>query len=53
VPILVAVLVPAPAVPPAQTAQLPKTGSQLPLVGLLGLLSLAASLGLKLARSIG
>lgn len=53
VPILVAVLVPTPPPPAPQTAALPKTGSPLPLVGLLGLLSLAASLGLKLVRSIG
>jgi hypothetical protein len=32
-------------------AALPKTGSELPLVGLLGLLSLSASLGLKLIRA--
>lgn len=40
---------------PVQVAQdqppaLPKTGSELPLVGLLGLLSLATSLGLRTAR---
>jgi LPXTG-motif cell wall-anchored protein len=42
---------------PVQVAQaaapapvLPKTGSELPLVGLLGLLSLASSLGLRTAR---
>jgi len=49
VPILVAVLVPAPA--PAAPAELPKTASLLPLVGLLGLLSLASSLGLRAARN--
>jgi LPXTG-motif cell wall-anchored protein len=38
---------PAPAPPPAA---LPKTGSELPLIGLLGLLSLASSLGLRSAR---
>jgi hypothetical protein len=32
-------------------AALPKTGSELPLVGLLGLLSLSASLGIKLVRA--
>jgi LPXTG-motif cell wall-anchored protein len=43
-------------VAPVQVAQaapapvLPKTGSELPLVGLLGLLSLASSLGLRTAR---
>jgi len=31
-------------------AELPKTGSELPLIGLLGLLSLASSLGLRTAR---
>src|SRR5580704_5213518 len=31
----------------AQPAELPKTGSQLPLIGLLGLLSLACSMGLR------
>ena len=42
---------------PAQVAQaapapaLPKTGSELPLIGLLGLLSLACSLGLRAARN--
>ena len=41
---------------PVQVAQdqppaLPKTGSELPLVGLLGLLSLATSLGLRTARN--
>ena len=48
-PILVAVVeVPAPAAP--APAALPKTGSLLPLVGMLGLLSLASSLGLRAAR---
>jgi hypothetical protein len=42
VPVEVAQAAPAPA--------LPKTGSELPLVGLLGLLSLASSLGLRTAR---
>jgi hypothetical protein len=49
-PILVAVLVVPPA-PSAAPAELPKTGSPLPLIGLLGFLSLAASLGLRTARS--
>ena len=49
-PILVAVLVPTPA-PAAAPAELPKTGSLLPLIGLLGFLSLAASLGLRAVRS--
>ncbi len=49
-PILVAVVeVPAPAAP-APAPALPKTGSLLPLVGLLGLLSLASALGLRTAR---
>lgn len=48
VPILVAVVeVPVVAAAPAE---LPKTGSPLPLIGLLGLLSLASSLGLRTAR---
>src|SRR5215471_3479970 len=39
---------PAPAAPAAEApAELPKTGSPLPLIGLLGLLSLASALGLK------
>jgi len=50
VPILVAVEAPPPA-PVAETpAVLPKTGSELPLIGLLGLLSLASSIGLRTAR---
>jgi len=56
-PILVAVVV-APAIPapPAASttpARLPKTASSVPWFGLLGLLSLAAALGLKAVRSIG
>jgi LPXTG-motif cell wall-anchored protein len=51
VPILVAAATPppAPAEPatPAAPAELPKTGSFVPLMGLLGFLSLAASLGLR------
>ncbi len=43
IPVQVAQAAPAP-------AELPKTGSQLPLIGLLGLLSLASSFGLRLAR---
>ena len=51
-PILVAVItpMPAPAAPapaPAPPASLPKTGSELPLIGLLGLMCLASSFGLK------
>ena len=58
-PILVAVVVPAmPAAPaqagPAQApAELPKTGSPLPLVGLLGFASTVAGLTLKALRRIG
>jgi LPXTG-motif cell wall-anchored protein len=52
----VPILVAEEAAPPAEVAQaappeLPKTGSQLPLIGLLGLLSLASSLGLRTARN--
>jgi LPXTG-motif cell wall-anchored protein len=36
--------------PAQQPAELPATGSQLPLIGLLGLLSLVGSLGLRTAR---
>jgi len=51
-PILVAVMVPPPApAPAAAPAALPKTGSEIPLIGLLGLLSVALSLGLKAVRS--
>jgi LPXTG-motif cell wall-anchored protein len=51
VPVLVAVVVAAPVeVAQAAPAELPKTGSELPLIGLLGLLSLASSLGLRTAR---
>jgi hypothetical protein len=54
-PILVVVVLPvdAPAPAPAATvaaATLPQTGSQLPLIGILGALSLAAGLGLRAAR---
>jgi hypothetical protein len=49
VPILVAVAEPAPA-PAAAPAELPKTGSLLPLIGLLGSLSFLSSLGLGLIR---
>ena len=44
---------PSPVAPtPATPAKLPKTSSDLPLVGLLGLLCLSASFGLKLIRTI-
>lgn len=57
-PIIIAVItpvpVPAPAAAPAAAAPaaLPKTGSELPLFGLLGVLSLASSLGLRAFRKI-
>jgi hypothetical protein len=54
-PILVAVVIPVPAAEPAPAAApaaLPKTGSPLPLIGMLGFLSLAASLGLRAVRGI-
>lgn len=52
-PILVVMAAPAP--PPAQAAEaapaaLPKTGSELPLIGLLGALSMLSGLGLKVIR---
>ena len=56
VPILVAEAAPTPAPAPAQVAQaeppkeLPKTGSPLPFVGLLGLLMLGASFGMSALR---
>jgi hypothetical protein len=52
VPILVAVLTPVPPPRTAPPAELPKTGSLLPLLGLLGGLSLAASFLLRALRSI-
>ena len=55
-PIIIAVLTPAPApaaaAAPDAPAELPKTGSFLPLFGLLGALSLASSLGLRAFRRI-
>ena len=50
VPILIARATPIP-VPAAAPAELPKTGSLLPLAGLLGALSLLSSLGMKLIRT--
>ena len=50
VPILIAEATPPPA-PAATPAELPKTGSFLPLIGLLSGLSLLSSLGLKVIRS--
>lgn len=51
VPILVAEAAPAPA-PAAPAPELPKTGSMLPLIGLLGSLSFLSSIGLGLIRKI-
>jgi LPXTG-motif cell wall-anchored protein len=50
VPILIAENTPPPA-PAAAPAELPKTGSILPLIGLLGGLSLLSSFGLRVIRS--
>ncbi len=49
-PILIAQNEPAPATTPAAPAALPKTGSVLPLIGLLGLLFTSSSLLLRIAR---
>jgi hypothetical protein len=49
-PILVAVLEPTPAPAAAPAPELPKTGSWLPLIGLVGSLSFLSSLGLGLIR---
>jgi len=57
-PLLVLVIIPTDAVPdsppPAEvaSAELPHTGSQLPLIGILGLLALATGLGLRAARQL-
>lgn len=52
-PILVAVVeAPAPAAPPTAAPELPKTGSELPLIALLGLLSMAGSAGVRVYRKI-
>jgi LPXTG-motif cell wall-anchored protein len=53
-PIIVAVLTPAPAPAPAAAApaELPKTGSELPLIGLLGVLAMASSFGIRALRRI-
>jgi len=50
VPILVAQEAPAPVQVAQAPAELPKTGSEFPLIGLLGLLSMASSLGLRTIR---
>jgi len=55
-PVLVAVLTPMPQAPPAATAQtaqeLPKTGSMLPLLALLGIVSLSGGFALRVARAV-
>jgi len=51
-PILVAQLEPAPAPSAPTPAELPKTGSLLPLIGLLGSFSLLSSFGLRVIRRI-
>jgi hypothetical protein len=50
-PILLAVVVPPPAPASAPAPEMPKTGSFLPLVGLLGVCSILFSIGLKVIRS--
>jgi len=50
-PIIIAVLTPVPA-PSAAPAELPKTASSLPLIGLLGFASLGAAFGLRLLRRL-
>lgn len=50
VPILIAMAVPMPTPVPAQPAELPKTGSFLPLAGLLGVFFVLSSFGLKIVR---
>jgi hypothetical protein len=49
-PILIAVVVPPPAPASAPEPEMPKTGSFLPLIGLLGICSMMCSFGLKLIR---
>jgi LPXTG-motif cell wall-anchored protein len=54
-PILIAVVTPAPApaaAPSAAPAELPKTASNYPLVGLLGLMLMAAFLGVRMFRKV-
>jgi len=51
VPILIATAEPTPAPAPTAPAELPKTASLLPLIGLLGALALSASFGLKAIRN--
>ena len=52
-PILIALVTPPPAPAAAAPAELPKTGSPLPLLALLAMLSLASSFGLRAIRRIG
>lgn len=49
-PILIAVAAPVPAPAAAAPAELPKTGSELPLTGLIGLMLMAGSLGVRMVR---
>lgn len=54
-PILVAVVTPAPAPAApaaAPAAEMPKTGSELPLIGLVGLMLLAGSVGVRIYRKV-
>ena len=51
VPILIATAEPTPLPAPAAPAELPKTASPLPLIGLLGTLALLLSFGLKAIRN--
>jgi len=53
-PILIAVVseTPTPTPAPAQEPELPKTGSLLPLMGLIGAMALVAGLGLRVARLV-
>jgi len=51
-PILIAQAAPTPAPAPAAPAELPKTASSMPLIGLLGCLSLLSSIGLGGIRKL-
>jgi hypothetical protein len=50
-PVLIAVAIPPPAPASAPAPEMPKTGSLLPLIGLLGACSMLSSFGLKVLRS--
>jgi len=50
-PILIAIIVPAAAAAPEAPAELPKTASLLPLIGMLGFLTLLSSFGLRMIRT--